>query len=154
MYRVNGRHSSQWGPPLYGIASFRFRGGLGMIYSRNSRVLGDVYSPALGLLVPECNVALALWTVQRSWLPHGSTTSAGFLYHACVCVSVRQVALVHVSACTQGTMPPGIPEIAIWGETHPRNHPSLITYNSTCIKCASIHACVRLCVCVYACICT
>ena len=31
-----------------------------MIYSRNSPVLGDVCSPALGLLVPECNVALAL----------------------------------------------------------------------------------------------
>ena len=39
-----------------------------MIYSRNSRVLGDVCSPALGLLVPECNVALAL----HLWLNIGS----------------------------------------------------------------------------------
>ena len=44
---------------MHGVTSFRFRGGLGMIYSRNSRVLGDVFSPTLGLLVPECNVALA-----------------------------------------------------------------------------------------------
>ena len=45
---------------MHGVASFRFRGGLGMSYTRDSRVLGDVSSPALGLLVPECNVALAL----------------------------------------------------------------------------------------------
>ena len=56
--RVN--HSQSPSEPFHGVASFRFQGGLGIIYSRNSRVLGDVCSPALGLLVPECNVALAL----------------------------------------------------------------------------------------------
>ena len=61
-------------------------------------------SPALGLLVPECNVALALWTVLRSWLPHGSTS---FLYttfmHASVSLCVY--ALVHVCACTRDHAP-------------------------------------------------
>ena len=42
-----------------GVASFRFRGGLGMIYDLLEE-LGDLCSHALGLLVPECNVALAL----------------------------------------------------------------------------------------------
>ena len=70
-------------------------------------VLGDVCSPALGLLVPECNVALALWTVLCSWLSHGSTTSASFHIHACVCISVRVCACACVCMYT-GDHPPRI----------------------------------------------
>ena len=40
-------------------------------------------------------------------------------------------------------------------ETHPRNHPSLITCNSTYIMCAFIHACVcvSVCACMLMCMC-
>ena len=56
-------------------------------------------------------------------------------------------ALEHVSACTQGDMPPGffwkyIPQSEV--KLILASHPSLITL--------CVHPCVCLCVCVYACI--
>ena len=76
-----------------------------MIYSRNSQVLGDVHdvcSPALGLLVP-CEQCCALVTTSRL------SDFSEFLYNTSMhaSVSLCVYALVHVSACTQGTMPPG-----------------------------------------------
>ena len=76
-----------------------------------------------------------------------------------VCVSVR----VCVCACVCMHLYTGdhtrqdffgkyIPQIAIWGETHPCKHPSLVNCNyviSSYIMCASIHAYICACVCMH-----
>ena len=83
-----------------------------------------------------------------------------YYIHACVCVSVHVYALVHVSACTQGTVPPG----CFW-KIHPwdcnlwwnSSSESSFTYHLQFIlHFVCIHPCTCLCLCVYvyACICT
>ena len=91
-----------------------------MIYSRNSRVLGDVCSPALGLLVPECNVALACeQCCARDYLTAQRLQRVSIHMSMHASDSLCVYALVHVSACTKGGPCPQdffgkyIPQIAI-----------------------------------------
>ena len=81
-------------------------------------VLGDVCSPALGLLVPECNVALALVNsaalVATSWLndfsefPHPCMRLClGACMLLCMCLHI------HRGPCPQDFFGKYIPEIAI-----------------------------------------
>ena len=145
---------------MHGVASFWFRGGLGMIYSRNSRVLGDVCSPALGLLVLECNVALYPCeqccardypTAQRlSFIMHPCM-------HLCLCVYMRLCMCLHVhrGPCPQDFF--GYTSLRLQSEV--KFILAIILHLSPVImqyqRYASIHACVcvSVCACMHMCMC-